>query len=63
MALPPRVKAMLKTHSHTSHQRHIGRVRSNIANSSNIVRHVAAKQLDEIGPVEARAVDKILALP
>lgn len=63
MALPPRVKSCLKAHGHTLHQKHMASVRANIASAGNIVRHSAARQIDEIGPATAAAVDKILALP
>jgi hypothetical protein len=38
-------------------------VKANIASSNNIVRHSMARQVDEMSPQQARAVDKILRLP
>jgi hypothetical protein len=38
-------------------------VRANIASASNLVRHSAARQVDEIGPSTAAAIGKILRLP
>lgn len=63
MSLPPGVKTMLKAHGHTIHQKHIQSVRANHASSANIIRHSAARQVDEVGPEAAMAIDKILALP
>jgi hypothetical protein len=57
------VNAALRTHRRISHQRHMASVKANIASSNNIVRHSAARQVDEIGPAAAAAVAKILALP
>lgn len=61
--LPPRVKALIKSSGHLGHQAHIATVRANIASASNIVRHSAARQVDEMGPGTAAAIDKILRLP
>jgi hypothetical protein len=46
-----------------AHQLHMATVRGNIASSSNIVRHSAARQIDETSPATAAAIDKILRLP
>lgn len=61
--LPLRVKSVLKSYGHTLHQKHMASVRANIASAGNIIRHSAARQVDEIGPATAKAVEKILALP
>ncbi len=61
--LPPRVKSVLKASGHRLHQQHMASVLGNIASAGNIIRHSAARQVDEIGPATAKAVDKILALP
>lgn len=61
--LPPRIKAIIKSSGHLGHQTHIATVRANIASSSNIIRHSAARQVDEIGPAAAAAIAKILRLP
>lgn len=63
MALPANVKTKLQTSSHTIHQHIMTQSRQNVVSSNNIVRHSAAKQLDEVGPETARAIDKILRLP
>lgn len=63
MSLPPRVKSVLKAFGHKLHQQHMAGVRGNIASVGNITRHSAARQIDEIGPATARAIDKILSLP
>ena len=63
MSLPPRVKAFIKSSGHLSHQAHIATVRANIASSANIMRHSAARQVDEIGPAAAAAIAKIMRLP
>jgi len=61
--LPARIKAIIKSHGHLGQQRHMGTVLANIASASNLVRHSAARQIDEIGPAAAAAIDKILRLP
>jgi len=61
--LPPNVKAAIKAARHFSHGKHMAGVKANIASAGNIVRHSAARQIDEIGPATAAAIDKILALP
>lgn len=63
MALPPNVKTAIKASRHFSHTEHMQSVKANVASSSNIVRHSAARQIDEIGPASAAAIAKILALP
>lgn len=61
--LPPRVKTLLRTHGLKLHQSHMASISANIASAGNIIRHSAARQVDEIGPATAKAVEKILALP
>ena len=61
--LPQGIKTAIKTHSHFAHQAHMASVRANIASANNILRHSAARQVDEMGPAAAAAVDKILRLP
>jgi hypothetical protein len=61
--LPPRVKSLIKTSGHLAHQRLMGSVRANIASSNNIIRHSAARQVDEVGPEAAMAIEKVLRLP
>lgn len=63
MALPENVKTKLQAASHAIHQRVMHRSRENILSANNIVRHSAAKQMDEVGPEAARSIDKILRLP
>lgn len=63
MGLPPNLKAFIKASRHLSHGKHMTSVKANIASAGNIVRHSAAKQVDEMGPASAMAVDKILGLP
>jgi hypothetical protein len=62
-SLPPRLKTAIKASRHFAHTKHMTGVKANIASAGNIVRHSAAKQVDEIGPATAAAVEKILALP
>lgn len=61
--LPASVKSTLKAFGHKIHQTHMASIRANIASAGNIIRHSSAKQVDEIGPASARAIDKILSLP
>lgn len=61
--IPENVKTKLQTSSHNIHQQIMTQSRQNVVSSGNIVRHSSAKQLDEVGPETARAIDKILRLP
>lgn len=63
MALPPRIKANLKTNAHAANQRHTATQRANIAHANAVLRFVAVKKADELGEAESRAIDKVLALP
>ena len=63
MALPKNAKAILQTESAAAHTNHMAEVKANIANSNNVVRHSAARMVDEPSPQQARAIDKILRLP
>lgn len=61
--LPPRVHALLKTESAGAHTQHMAEAKSNISNSNSIVRHSAARMVDEPTPAAARSIDKILRNP
>ena len=61
--LPTRVKSNLKLQAHASNQRHTASQRASIAHSNALLRFIAVKHADEIGEIESRAVDKVLALP
>ena len=61
--LPPRIKTQLKTHAHASNQRQTATQRGSINHANNLMRFVAVKQTDELGPTESRSVDKALSLP
>ncbi len=63
MAMPPNVVTKLQSSMHASHSLHMAEIKSNIASSNNIVRHSAARMIDEPSPQQARAIDKILRLP
>ena len=63
MALPANVKTHLQAASRAAHQNHMTEMKSNIASSNNVVRHSAARMIDEPSPQQARAIDKILRLP
>jgi hypothetical protein len=63
MPLPAKMKALLQSESHAAHTQHMTEAKSNISNSNNIVRHSAARMVDEPSPQQARAIDKILRLP
>ncbi len=62
-ALPETINALLLQEALEEHQGHMTEVKANIASANSLVRHISAKMLDEIGPAEARAVDKVLQLP
>ena len=62
-SLPPNVLTLLKESSASAHTQHMHEATSNISNSNNIVRHSAARMIDEPSPQQARAIDKILRLP
>ena len=61
--LPENVMANLRASSTAAHTQHMFDAISNIASSNNIVRHSAARMIDEPSPQQARAIDKILRLP
>jgi len=61
--LPPNLKAILRGQRMASHDQHMTEVMSNIGSANNIARHAAARQVDEPGPAESRAVAKVLSLP
>jgi len=61
--IPANVKTKLQASSHGAHIQHMGEAKSNIASSSSIVRHSAARMIDEPSPQQARAIDKILRTP
>lgn len=63
MSLPPNIQAQLRAESMGAHTQHMFDAVSNISNSNNIVRHSAARMVDEPSPQQARAIDKILRLP
>ena len=63
MAIPANVKTHLQSASKGAHSQHMTEMKSNIASSNNIVRHSAARMIDEPSPQQARAIDKILRLP
>lgn len=61
--LPPRIKAIIKSAGHLGHQSQIATARANVSSASNIIRHSAARQVDEVGPSAAASIAKILNLP
>jgi len=61
--LPDRVRTVLRSEASGAHTQHMNESKSNISSSNNIVRHSAARMIDEPSPQQARAIDKILRLP
>jgi hypothetical protein len=61
--LPPRVKSILKEEMIAANTAHLTDAKANVASANNIVRHSAARMIDEASPQQARAIDKILRLP
>lgn len=63
MAIPPNVKTKLQAATQAAHTLHITEAKGNASSANNIVRHSAARMVDEPSPQQARAIDKILRLP
>ena len=63
MSIPANVKTALQTMFHSGHKLHMQEAKSNVKSANNIVRHSAARMIDEPSPQQARAIDKILRLP
>lgn len=63
MAIPANVMTQLQSLSQEQFQHNMTVSEANIVSAGNIMRHVAATQMDELQPAEARAVDKVLQLP
>ena len=61
--IPTNVKTKVQSASHANHALLMGESRANVQSSNNIVRHSAARMIDEPSPQQARAIDKILRLP
>ena len=61
--IPTNVKTKVQAASHANHVLLMNESRGNIQSSNNIVRHSAARMIDEPSPQQARAIDKILRLP
>lgn len=62
-SLPPNLKAVIQAEDAAAHTRHLGEIKASRGVVNAIVRFSAAKQFDELGPAESRAVDKALRLP
>lgn len=62
-ALPDNVKTKLHARTIGAHGSIMAEAKQNVLSSNNIVRHSAARQLDEPSPAQARSIDKILRLP
>lgn len=63
MAIPTNVKTALQTEQIAAHTQHMTEIKATRAVTNGVVRTSAARQFDEPGPAEARAVDKVLRLP
>ena len=63
MPLPECVKAHLKSESVSAQTFIMTELKGNVQNSNNLGRLMTLKKYDELGSAEARAVDKVLALP
>lgn len=60
---PPNIKAQIQTEGAGAHSQHMLELKASRGVSNAIVRYSAAKQFDEPGAAEARAIDKVLNLP
>ena len=63
MAIPANVKTKIQASSHGAHVQRMHNSSANVQSSNNIVRHSAARMVDEPSPQQARSIDKILRLP
>jgi len=63
MALPTRVRTLLKARAIQTHTNQMRLISANVSNANNIVRHSIAKYIDEPNPASARSIDKILRTP
>lgn len=63
MALGPNLKALIEAESASGHSQQMLECRGSRGVANALVRFSAAKQYDEPGPAQARAIDKILRLP
>lgn len=62
-ALPDNVFTHLVAKSAHAHSALMKESIGNFQNTNNLVRLVTTRMLDEIGPAESRAIDKVLQLP
>ena len=63
MSLPANVKAQIQASSRKYHVIHMQQAKINVREQSSMTRTIANRQLDEPGPEEARAMDKVFRLP
>jgi hypothetical protein len=61
--IPANVMSVLRAESNAAHTNHMKEALASTHSASNIVRHSAARMIDEPSPQQARAIDKILRLP
>ena len=54
------IMAVLHAESAGAHSQHMTEIKANKAHTNNLVRSSAAKQFDEPGPAQAKAVEKVL---
>ncbi len=57
------IKTFLEAQAHLAHQKHMNRLRAGISHGNRILRAVVTRNADEPGAAQARAIDKVLALP
>ena len=63
MAIPANVKTKIQASTRRMHSIRTNESVMNVQSANNIVRHSAARMVDEPSPQQARAIDKILRLP
>ena len=61
--IPPNVKTIIKAGSAQAHVAQSKTQRANIQSAAHVGRVIVNKNMDEMTPARARAVDKVLALP
>jgi len=62
-SIPINSRTVLNAESAAAFTQHMAEIRGNHSTTSHVVRASAAKQFDEPGPAESRAIDKVLSLP
>ena len=60
MSIGPNALSVLHTESASAHTQHMAGIRANKAITNHVVRASAAKQFDEPGPAQSKAIETVL---